>query len=110
MNLRPTTFNRFVPQSFDLKSNRTIWKLLNRTIYRDDDSSWLRIQDPLAELNKVNLPAAEREVLRKLIQDHGLSYLYPEDMFYKTHKISRKDFVAKLDSASSDQAREDLIM
>jgi hypothetical protein len=42
INLRPSTFNRFIPQAFDLKSNRTIWKLLNRTIYRDDDNTWLR--------------------------------------------------------------------
>jgi hypothetical protein len=41
-NLRPSTFNRFIPQAFDLRSSRTIWKLLNRTIYRDDDPTWLR--------------------------------------------------------------------
>jgi hypothetical protein len=67
INLRPTNFNRFIPQAFDLRSNRTIWKLLNRTIYRDDDHTWLRNQDPLAELNDKNLPAVEREVLRKLV-------------------------------------------
>jgi hypothetical protein len=31
-------------------------------------------------------------------------------MFYKTHKISRKDFLSKLEAASSDQAREDLLL
>ncbi len=108
--MRPTTFNRFVPQSYDLKSNKTIWKILNRTIYREDDHTWLRIQDPLAELNKINLPATEREVLRKLIQDYGISYLYPEDVFYKTHKISRIDFLAKLEAVASEKERENILL
>lgn len=35
MNLRPSSFERFVPRAF-LPESRTVWKILNRTIYRDE--------------------------------------------------------------------------
>jgi hypothetical protein len=34
--------------------------------------------------------------MRKLIEDFGITYLYSEDMFYKVHKISRADLLARL--------------
>ena len=49
------------------------------------------------------MPVSEREIWRKLIEEYGIKYPYNEDMFYKTHKISRKDFIAKLESASKDE-------
>ena len=44
---------------------------------------------------------ADREVARRLIEEHGFKHLYPEDVFYRTHKVTRKDFLHKLDQASS---------
>ena len=39
----------------------------------------------------------------------GLTFIYPEDKFYKTHKTSKADFLLKLKEAESDEARESLI-
>jgi hypothetical protein len=35
--------------------------------------------------------------------------LYSEEVFYKTHKISRKDFAEKLENAQSEEERQRLI-
>ena len=61
----------------------------------------MRNTGPKSELRKENLPASQKEVVRKLIEDYGISHLYSEDMFYKVHKISRADFLAKLEGAKS---------
>ena len=110
MNLRPNHFYRFVPQVYNINSNATIWKMLNRTVYRDASERWLRNEDSRQQLKDKNMPASTREVIRKLIEDYGITHLYSEDMFYKTHKISRSDFLAKLQAASSEQEREQLIL
>jgi hypothetical protein len=114
LNLRPTTFNRFVPQSFNINSNSTIWRTLNRTVYRDLDEAenrrWLRNEDTRSELRDKNMPASTREVLRKLSEEHGITHLYNEEMFYKVHKITRADFLAKLEEAGSQEARDKIIM
>ena len=91
MNLRPNKLNRYQLQSSGVNSNKTIWKVLNRTIYREDEQlRWLRNDDSRAELKfKKNLIPAEREVLRKLIEVYGFRHLYPESKFYKTYKITR---------------------
>jgi hypothetical protein len=53
MNLRPTTFNRYIPQSFSLNSNQTLWRLKNRTIYSElEGNQWLRNPGPKSELNQ----------------------------------------------------------
>jgi hypothetical protein len=84
--------------------------MLNRTIYRPDaDHEWLRNQDPKAELKHKNMSASEKQVVRKLIDEHGLKYLYPEQIFYKTHKITRGDFLKKLESKQTPEEREELI-
>jgi len=43
----------------------------------------------------------ERDVLRKLTQEHGLKYLYPEKIFYKTHKMTRAEFLKRLENAKT---------
>ena len=45
-----------------------------------------------------HLKDAEKE-LRKGLSKHGFDFVYPEDLFYRTHKISRKDFLAQLDAS-----------
>lgn len=41
---------------------------------------------------------------RALRDEFGLRIVYPSELFYKTHKISQKDFLEKLRQAeSSDQ-------
>eukprot|EP00347_Sterkiella_histriomuscorum_P004220 403361286 len=110
-NLKPLKFNRYLPQSTDLTSNRTIWKILNRTIYREgEDSNWLRNQNYDSELNKKNMTNQEKEVIRRLKKDHNMKYLYPEKLFYKTHKFSRAELLKKLDAASSQEEKDKIIM
>ncbi len=46
LNLRPTHFSRFVPQAFSINESRTIWRVLNRTVYREDERQWLRNKTP----------------------------------------------------------------
>lgn len=58
--------------------------MLNRTIYYDE-RSWLRNQNRV--LND------EESALRK---EFGLTIVYPQDLFYRTHKISQKDLLATL--------------
>ncbi len=48
--------------------------------------------------------------MRKLIEEHGLTHLYSEDMFYKVHKISRADFLQKLERTSNEVEREQTIL
>lgn len=91
--MRPAKFYRYVPQSWDINSNATIWKILNRTIYHNDSQSWLRNKDSRRQLEDKNMTAVQRETLRKLIEDHGMTHLYSEDMFYQAHKVSRGDFL-----------------
>jgi hypothetical protein len=56
------------------------------------------------------MPASQRELLRKLIEDYGFRYLKSEESFYKTHKISRSDFLTKLERSQSAEEREQLII
>ena len=105
MNLRPSKLNRYQLQSSGINSNKTIWRIQNRTIYREDESRWLRNENSRAQLKQKNLIPAEREVLRKLIEVYHFKHLYPESKFYKTHKITRAEFVAKLESSKSEDER-----
>lgn len=41
----------------------------------------------------------EKEVIKRLYHEYGMKYLYPEKLFYKTHKMSRAELLKKLDSA-----------
>jgi hypothetical protein len=47
MNLRAQEYNRYLPQynSKNFNSSKFIWKMLNRTIYREGESTWLRNQN-----------------------------------------------------------------
>ncbi len=101
-NLKPTNLYHWVPQSADPNSSRTIWRILNRTIYREEEpESWQRVSKP-------ELTFKETEIDRKLAE-FGLSHVYPEEVFYKTHKLSKADFLLKLEEAESDEDRESLI-
>ena len=85
-----------------INSSVFIWKYLNRTIYRsplfegaDQAFLWhLR--------NKRREPNAEEMALR---DEFGLKLVYPTELFYKTHKISQKDFLDKLRSASGAEKK-----
>lgn len=78
---------------------------MNRTIYREGETgSWLRNGKDYNE--KYNMTSASRETERKLKEDFGMTHVYPEDVFYRTHKISRDDFVVKLEQAKSKEDRE----
>lgn len=61
-------------------------------------------------MNAVNIPPSEKEVIRKLIEDFGITHLYPEDMMYKVHKITRADLAKKLTDAKSSEERDSIIM
>lgn len=66
--------------------------MLNRTIYYDE-WPWLRNQQ--RTLND------EEIALRK---EFGLSHVYPQDLFYRTHKITQKDLLTTLRQLAGDQA------
>lgn len=94
-NLKPTEFRLSVPHwSFQhVNSSVFIWKYLNRTIYRspafdgaDQAFLWhLR--------NKRPEPNPEELALRN---EFNIKIVYPSEHFYRTHKISQKDFLEKL--------------
>lgn len=65
--------------------------MLNRTIYYDE-RHWLR--------NQVRVLNDEEKALRQ----YGLKHVYPEELFYRTHKITQKDFLAKLQQSSEPDA------
>ena len=37
--------------------------------------------------------------MSQLINDYGFKHIYPDDKFYKVHKISHKDLLNKLKKA-----------
>ena len=43
----------------------------------------------------------DRETYNKLVNDYGFTHLYPEDKFYNTHKLSRAEFLGKLERAQT---------
>jgi hypothetical protein len=53
-----------------LNSSRTIWKVLNRTVYREGEKGWLR--NGAEEEEKRNITSAQRETERKLKEDYGI--------------------------------------
>ena len=56
------------------------------------------------------MPASDREVWRKLIEVYKIKFPYDEEKFYKTHKISRKDFIEKLEALNSQEEKDQIIM
>ena len=79
---------------------------MNRTIYRSPafegaDASFLW------HLRNKKGPLNEDE--KALKAEFGLKMVYPADMFYKTHKITQKDFLAKLRDAGSDSKVREII-
>lgn len=79
LNLRPDIFNTFKPQYDDMKfnSSRFMWKLRNRTIYRDSKAHWLRRSKPL----KKEDPETEIK-LDQLRNDYTLKILHSDEEFY----------------------------
>lgn len=53
---------------------------------------------------------SQREVIRKLVEVYGITHLYTEDKFYETHKISRADFLGKVELAPTQAAKDSLIL
>ena len=49
------------------------------------------------EDKKLNVTNAEKEIIRSLKENYGLKYLHEEEVFYKLFKISRQDFLNKLE-------------
>lgn len=97
MNLRPKIFNLHKPMSWE-PNYRTAMRLLNRTIYRSPETCtpeqlfWLR-----------NPPRKETELMTQLREKYGL-IAYPDDLFYKTHKITHQDFFDKLEASDKPDA------
>ena len=48
---------------------------------------------------------AEEKALK---DEFGLKMVYPADLFYRTHKITQKDFLAKLREAKNDAIVKEL--
>lgn len=72
---------------------------MNRTIYRSPafegaNAAFLwHLRNKRPELN-------EEEAALK--EEFNLKIVYPEELFYKTHKVTQKDFLEKLREASDD--------
>lgn len=92
--MRPHTFNIYKPQYFskNLCSNKFIWKYKNRTLYRDASDFWLRNDMK----NKDRSPIVEK------LQKH-MKYFYDEETFYNSFKLSRQEFLQKIESAKDDK-------
>ena len=56
-----------------------------------------------------NSTMEERHVVNQL-KEHGLKYVYDEATFYKMFKLSRKDFLDKLEKAGTEEKRDKIIM
>ena len=56
-----------------------------------------------------NKQVSETEAEKALREEFNLFRVYPEETFYRTHKISQKDLLDKL-RASSAQEREEIIL
>lgn len=86
-NLKPAQLTVSVPNwSFqNLNSSVFIWKYLNRTIYRSaefegaDDAFLWHLRNKRPALN------AEESALK---DEFGLKIVYPDKLFYKTHKVT----------------------
>lgn len=105
-NLRPTEFYRNVPcWSFqNVNSSVFIWKYLNRTIYRSPEFEGADRAFLWHLRNKRDNLNAEEQALK---DEFGLKAVYPEELFYQTHKISQKDFLAKLRDARDKKGGEE---
>jgi hypothetical protein len=73
MNLRALEYYRYLPQynSLNFNSSAFIWKMLNRTIYREGESTWLRNQN-------TSIISAEDKELKKF----GFTQLHSDDKFH----------------------------
>lgn len=99
-NLKPIEIIRLTPNcSFaSINSNAFVWKYLNRTIYRHPYFEGADAQFLWHLRNKRTLNSDEL-ALRK---EFKLWHVYPSELFYRTHKISQKDFLSKLRDAKNE--------
>ena len=76
-----------------------MWRYLNRTLYRQAEDCtkaqrfWLR-----------NQPGRDQSEQAKLLREKYNHIAYPDDLFYRTHKITIKDFVEKLEVSQDKDA------
>jgi len=59
--------------------------MLNRTIYRDGESTWLRNQ------KRVKDSSVDKE-----LKEYGFNTLHSDDQFHRMYSISKKDFLQNL--------------
>jgi len=99
-NLRPDSLTRYLPAwtvGQQLYSNKTVWGILNRTVYRSADVEgadadflfWQR-------KHKSKYLAGETEAATALRKEFGMHRVYPENLFYKTFKRSQIDLLEDL--------------
>ena len=88
-----------------INSNTFVWKYLNRTIYRSPAFEGADAQF-LWHLRNKRVLNEEEQALR---DEFKLHLVYPSELFYKTHKISQKDFLSKLRETESKESVEKLI-
>ena len=95
----------------NFNSNSFIWRYLNRTIYRSPE---MVDEAPKEDQEKFmhwlrNKKVSETEAEQGLRKEFNLKVVYPEELFYRTHKISQKDLLDKL-RASSTAEREEILL
>jgi len=89
-------YNLHVPQ-VTKPDSRTAWRILNRTLYREKD-----VCTP-EQLHWQRRVRKETALMTEIRSRYGL-IAYPDDLFYKTHKISHQDLLDKLESSEDAQA------
>lgn len=93
-NLKPEEYNKFLPawNGFrTLNCNMFLWKLKNRTIYRQPSMLEESVDREKAKGFLFHLRNYKRELNENessLRKEFGLKFVYPEELFYKTHKIT----------------------
>lgn len=81
-------YNLHEPQSF-YPNSQTAWRYLNRTLYRGKDCTdrerhWLR-----------NDSSDRSEHQNEMMEKYNY-IAYPDDLFYKTHRISLENLLEEL--------------
>ena len=105
-NLKPEEYNKYLPAwntNFkNLNSSAFLWRLSNRTIYRQ---AYMAEDAPTAEIKRKFLHHLRNKTRvfnpteQALKDEFNLKIVYPEQLFYDTHRISQKDFLDSLREA-----------
>jgi len=114
--LRPYSVTHYKPAielsgRLDFNSSSFLMRYLNRTIYRS--AEMVEGEDNAVQVKFLhwlrNKRVNETEAEKALREEFNLRYVYPEETFYRTYKITQKDLLTKLRDAN-EKDREKIIL